>query len=267
MKIGFIGAGNMGGAIIKGLRNADPAAIIYVYTPHPEKLEQLKEEYGVIPQKTIADLAHKSDNIVLAVKPNKIDEVLAEVKEALGDKATEKLYISIAAAITISHMQGIVGGDAKIIRIMPNTPVLVNEGMSSISPGQGVSDEELKLVKDVFDGVGKTVVVPEDMIHAVISVSGSSPAYTYMYINALIENGVKQGITEESAKELAVQAVRGAAKMVLETGVDPLILRDNVCSKGGTTIEAVHVLEDEDFMGIVDKAADATSNRSKELTV
>jgi pyrroline-5-carboxylate reductase len=196
-----------------------------------------------------------------------IDTVLTEIKTALGEKATEKLYISIAAAITINHMKEILGEGAKIVRIMPNTPVLVGEGMSSLSPGPGVTDQDLALVKEIFDGVGKTVVVPEDMIHAVISVSGSSPAYTYMFIEALVENGVKQGLSEQSAKELATQAVRGAAKMVIETGEDPLVLRDNVCSKGGTTIEAVHVLEDADFMGIVDRAADATSNRSKELTI
>ena len=253
-KIGFIGAGNMGGAILGGIVNSgiiDNEHVI-ASAKSDKTLERIKNEYKVNVTKDSKEVAKFADLIVVAVKPNIYDEVLEEIKDEI-DK--EKIVITIAAGKTIESVQRIIGDDKKIIRTMPNTPALVGEGMTSISPNKNISEDELIFVKGLFDSFGKSEIVDEDLIHAVIGASGSSTAYA-----------VLAGMKRADAYKFAAQGVLGAAKMVLETGKHPGELKDMVCSPGGTTIEAVKVLEEEKFRGAVIKAVEACVEKSREMS-
>ena len=189
--------------------------------------------------------------------------ILESVKDLIGD---EKIVVSIAAGKSISSMENIIGDDKKIIRTMPNTPALVNEGMSALCPNKNIEDEELKIVKGIFDSFGKSEVVGEYLIDSVIGVSGSSPAYVFMFIEAMADAAVVGGMPRKQAYNFAAQSVLGAAKMVLESGKHPGELKDMVCSPGGTTIEAVKVLENEGMRSSVINAVCACIEKSKEMS-
>ena len=167
---------------------------------------------------------------------------------------------------SIESVENIIGNDKKIVRTMPNTPSLVGEGMTSLSPNKNISKEELDFVKSLFDSLGKSEVVNEDLIHAVIGASGSSTAYAFMFIEAIADGAVRAGMPRDKAYKFAAQGVLGAAKMVLEEDKHPGELKDMVCSPGGTTIEAVKVLEEEKFRGAVIKAVEACVNKSIEMS-
>ena len=171
----------------------------------------------------------------------------------------------MAAGISIGFIEKFLGEDARIIRIMPNTPAQVGEAMTAVSRNENVDDQIYPAILEIFRGIGKAEDVPEEQIDCVIGVSGSSPAYTYMYIDALAKAAVKNGMEPKKAREFAAQAVFGAAKMVLESDETPEQLRINVCSPGGTTIEAVKVLEEEGFRAAIMKAAQAAFSKSIEL--
>lgn len=175
------------------------------------------------------------------------------------------MLVSIAAGVTIAQMEEIIGAH-KIVRVMPNTPALVGEGMSSISPNGQVTEAEANEVKQLFESLGKAEQVPESMIDAVIGVSGSSPAYTYLFIEALADGAVAEGMPRPMAYEFAAQAVLGAAKMVLETKEHPGVLKDRVSSPGGTTIQAVKTLEENGFRAAVIKAVQAAADKSREMS-
>ena len=226
-------------------------------------LERIKNEYKVNVTKDSKEVARFADLIVVAVKPNVYDEVLEEIKDEI-DK--EKIVITIAAGKTIESVEKIIGTDKKIIRTMPNTPALVGEGMTSISPNGNINEKELTFVKGLFDYLGKSEIVSEDLIHAVIGASGSSTAYAFMFIEAIADGAVLAGMKRADAYQFAAQGVLGAAKMVLETGKHPGELKDMVCSPGGTTIEAVKVLEEEKFRGTVIKAVEACVEKSREMS-
>ena len=252
-KIGFIGAGNMGGAILGGIVNSgiiDNEHVI-ASAKSDKTLERIKNEYKVNLTKDSKEVARFADLIVVAVKPNIYDEVLEEIKDEI-DK--EKIVITIAAGKTIESVQRIIGDDKKIIRTMPNTPALVGEGMTSISPNKNISEDELIFVKGLFDSLGKSEIVDEDLIHAVIGASGSSTAYAFMFIEAIADGAVLAGMKRADAYKFAAQGVLGAAKMVLETGKHPGELKDMVCSPAGTTIQAVRVLEEKGMRSAVFEA-------------
>ncbi|WP_434794464.1 Pyrroline-5-carboxylate reductase [Terrisporobacter petrolearius] len=263
-KIGFIGAGNMGGAILGGILNSkmiDNNHII-ASAKSDRTIEKIKNDYNVNVTKDSKEVVEFSDLIVIGVKPDIYDEILEEIKDLINDK----IIITIAAGKTIEAMEKIIGDDKKIVRTMPNTPSLVGEGMTSLSPNKNISEEELSFVKSIFDSLGKSEVVKEDLIHAVIGASGSSTAYAFMFIEAIADGAVRAGMPRDKAYTFASQGVLGAAKMVLDTGKHPGELKDMVCSPGGTTIEAVKVLEEEKFRGAVLKAIESCINKSIEMS-
>lgn len=265
MKVGFIGVGNMGGAILKGCleKGAAERGDVFAFDADTAKLAKLEQEEGIGICGSIADLVKRSDLIFLGVKPGHFETVLPETaQEYTGDK----VLISMAAGISIAFIEARVGADAKVIRIMPNTPALVGEGMTAVCRNRNIKEADMGKAFSLLTAIGKAAEVPEDLIHCVIGVSGSSPAYTYMYIEALAEAAVKNGMTKEQAIVFAAQSVLGAARMVLETGVDPKQLRINVCSPGGTTIEAVEKLEELDFAGVVGQGFQAAAAKSKIMT-
>ena len=273
MIVGFIGAGNMGGALIRGysstlssIQHDVEANGILVYDPDPDKVKALAQSPVVQIVDNMSDLYAKSDAIVVCVKPQIIDTVLDELG-LLTPSMGGKLVISIAAGVSIGHIQSKLGENSKIVRVMPNTPAMVGEGMSALSAGKTeLTEGEHRAVENMFSSVGKTVWVTEDLMDIVTGISGSSPAYAYMFIEGLINAGIAGGLTREAATVLAAQSTLGAAKMVLESGTDPVQLRINVCSPGGTTIEAVKVFEDEGFIDIIEKAAGASAAKSKSMT-
>ncbi|WP_343348176.1 pyrroline-5-carboxylate reductase [Terrisporobacter petrolearius] len=263
-KIGFIGAGNMGGAILGGILNSkmiDNNHII-ASAKSDRTIEKIKDDYNVNVTKDSKEVVEFSDLIVIGVKPDIYDEILEEIKDLIKDK----IIITIAAGKTIEAMEKIIGDDKKIVRTMPNTPSLVGEGMTSLSPNKNISEEELSFVKSIFDSLGKSEVVKEDLIHAVIGASGSSTAYAFMFIEAIADGAVRAGMPRDKAYTFAAQGVLGAAKMVLDTDKHPGELKDMVCSPGGTTIEAVKVLEEEKFRGAVLKAIDSCIKKSVEMS-
>jgi pyrroline-5-carboxylate reductase len=265
MRLGFIGVGNMGGAIIKGCIAAGvlSAKAVSAFDRDAEKLSAFAAETGVAAAESVAALAGRSDAIVLAVKPNNFEEVLPALAEALSD---EQLVISMAAGVSIRYMAGFLGERAKIIRIMPNTPAMVGAGMTAVSRNARVDDAAFERALALFKAIGRAEPVDEALMDAVTGVSGSSPAYVYMFIDALTEGAAAAGMDAAQARIFAAQAVLGAAKMVLETGVDPLSLRQNVCSPGGTTIEAVNVLLKNGFTDNIVEAMKACIEKSKALT-
>ena len=264
-KIGFIGAGNMAGAIIGGIikSNLVESQNVIASAKTMTNLNKLKDEYNINVTLDAREVVKNSDIVFMAVKPNIFDGVLESVKDLIGD---EKIVVSIAAGKSISSMENIIGDDKKIIRTMPNTPALVNEGMSALCPNKNIEDEELKIVKGIFDSFGKSEVVGEYLIDSVIGVSGSSPAYVFMFIEAMADAAVVGGMPRKQAYNFAAQSVLGAAKIVLESGKHPGELKDMVCSPGGTTIEAVKVLENEGMRSSVINAVCACVEKSREMS-
>lgn len=265
--IGFLGVGNMGGAILSGYAKecagkAD-APVLLAYRRNREKLAALCDTAGAEMAESIDDLVRRSDVLVLGIKPYQFEDLMPQIAAAF---TTDKVLVSMAAGITIEYMTGYVGKDAKIVRIMPNTPAKVKEAMTAVCRNSNVSDGELDFVMGIFTAIGRAEEVDEDLIHCVIGISGSSPAYTYMYIEALMNAAVRHGMSEEKARIFAAQAVLGAAKMVLFDEESPEQLRINVCSPGGTTLKAVDVLMEKDFREIVEEAFDAAVARSKEMS-
>lgn len=295
MKIGFIGTGNMGGAILKGYAASDAVKgnQILIHNRTTEHNEEMataikgmmaekagseKNDHEVMICNDNGELAEQADIIIIGVKPDAVKEVLDEIayqinKTARGTSPEDKIIVSMAAGISIAAMEEALsrakagcGAYAKIIRVMPNTPAQVGQAMTSISRNRNVSDIELAAVADIFNAVGRCEEVPEDLIDCVIGVSGSSTAYTYMYIQALVEAAVANGMSEEKAREFAAQSVLGAAMMVQQSDESLQMLRDRVCSPKGTTIEAVNKLLENGFMDDVREGFQAAVDRSKEMT-
>lgn len=267
MKIGFIGTGNMGGAILRGFAasEASEGCRLLIHNRTSERSSRIAREIPgveILPDNT--RLAEESDMIIIGVKPNGVGEVLREISPN-----PDKLIVSMAAGVSIASMEAAFGGGdvpGKFIRIMPNTPAQVGEAMISMSRNSRVTDSDFDRAKAVFAAVGRCEEVPESLIDCVIGVSGSSPAYTYMYIDALIQGAVDNGMEPEKARAFAAQSVLGAARMVLESSESPEQLRINVCSPGGTTIEAVNRLFANGFMDNVREGLQAAVDRSKEMT-
>ena len=239
------------------------SSMINIYDINKGKAHQVAKEYGVIVCKNEVEVVKNSDIIILAVKPNTYDGLMFEIKDYIS---SDKVVISIAAGKCISDMQEILGSEAKIVRTMPNTPALVNEGMSALCPNDNITDIELHYVRKIFESFGKAEVVEEKLIDSVIGISGSSPAYVFMFIEAMADAAVLGGMTRDKAYKFAAQALIGSAKMVLETDKHPGELKDMVCSPGGTTIEAVRTLEANGFRSAIIEAIVSCMNKSKEMT-
>lgn len=264
-KIGFIGCGNMGKAILGGLIASGQVlpGQIWVYTPSPDKVAALHDQYGINAAQSAQEVAQVADIVFGAVKPNMMVKVLSDITSSLNK---ETLLVSIAAGITLDQLARALGHDRKIVRAMPNTPSLVKAGMTSITPNALVTTEEVADVVNIFRCFGEAEVIAEAMIHPVVGVSGSAPAYVFMFIEAMADAAVLGGMPRAQAYKFAAQAVMGSAKMVLETGKHPGELKDMVCSPGGTTIEAVRVLEDRGFRAAVIEAMNKCMEKSELLS-
>lgn len=264
-KIGFIGCGNMGKAILGGLIASGQVlpGQIWVYTPSPEKVAELHDRFGINAAQSAQEVAQIADIVFAAVKPGIMVKVLSEITSGLNK---DSLVVSIAAGVTLDQLARALGHDRKIIRAMPNTPALVNAGMTSVTPNALVTPEDTADVMNIFRCFGEAEVIAESMIHPVVGVSGSSPAYVFMFIEAMADAAVLGGMPRAQAYKFAAQAVMGSAKMVLETGEHPGALKDMVCSPGGTTIEAVRVLEDRGFRAAVIEAMAKCMEKSEQLS-
>lgn len=264
-KIAFIGSGNMGGAIIGGIISSAlvTPGNITASDPSDKARGSLSEKYGI--RVTDDNLAAVSDAdiVFLAVKPNIYPAVCAQIK---GHMKPDAVVVTIAAGQTLAHMAEMLGDDVKVVRTMPNTPALVGEGMAALCPNAGVSKEDLADVEAIFNSFGKCEVITENLFDAVVGVSGSSPAYVYMFIEAMADAAVADGLPRDKAYKFAAQAVLGSAKMVLETGRHPGDLKDMVCSPGGTTIKAVIELENAGFRSAVMRGTEACIEKSREMS-
>lgn len=263
-EIGFIGMGNMGTAIIKGLLSHGFAAEELVFTDvNREKAKTLSRELGVPYAASNPECAGRVKYLVLAVKPQYYEPVLEEIR---GEMEKGKIVISIAPGKTVDYLKQKLGDDVRIVRAMPNTPALLGEGMTGVCLNeQEYTQEEKDVIFRFFTSFGKMEVVEERLMDAVVCVSGSSPAYVYMFIEALADGAVKCGLPRDKAYQMAAQTVLGSAKMVLETGKHPAELKDMVCSPGGTTIAAVEALEEWGFRNAVMKATDACFTRCRSV--
>lgn len=252
-KIGFIGCGNMAKAMIGGIiesKIVSPENIIASdgYMP---SLEASKEKYGIRISKDNKEVAAESDIVFLAVKPNMYEDVISEIKDSVCENT---IIVTIAPGKTLAHIEKCFDKKVKVLRTMPNTPALVGAGVTAICPNAEINNEEFESLKAIIGTFSLVEKIEEKLFDAVVSVSGSSPAYVFMFIEAMADAAVIQGMPRDKAYRFASQAVMGSAKMVLETGKHPGELKDMVCSPGGTTIEAVAVLEEKGFRTAVIEA-------------
>ena len=264
-KIGFIGCGNMGQAILEGMIASGqvPSGNIWVYTPSADKVAALSEKFGINPAESPQQVAQIADIVFGAVKPNIMLKVMSEVNSSLNK---ETVVISIAAGVTLDTLATVLGHDRKIIRAMPNTPALVGAGMTSVTPNSLVTPEDISDAVNIFRTFGQAEVVSESLIDSVVGVSGSAPAYVFMFIEAMADAAVLGGMPRQQAYRFAAQTLIGSAKMVLETGSHPGELKDKVCSPAGTTIEAVRVLEEKGFRSAVIEAMVKCMAKSEQLS-
>ena len=263
-QVGFIGGGNMGEALIKGLIAASllKPQQINVFEVIPERLKYLQATYGVRQRSSIADLASASTIIVLAVKPQTMSGVLAEIHPHLSHRP---LIISIAAGVPLSALAKPLPEGLPLIRVMPNTPALVQEGASALSRGSHTTEEQMRQALALFRAVGKAVEVDEKSMDTVTGLSGSGPGYILLLLESFIDAGVLMGLPRPIARELVLQTVAGTVKMVQETGKHPAELKDLVTSPGGTTIRGLTVLEEQGVRGAIMRAVEAATLRSREL--
>jgi pyrroline-5-carboxylate reductase len=263
-KIGFIGAGNMGEAMIKGLlqSGASGPENVVVSDVRPDRLNFIQELFDVSVSQQNSDVIDQADLVVLAVKPQIMETVLVELSDHLD---MSKLIISIAAGISLATIESHLKKDLRLIRAMPNIAALVLESATAICPGKHASDEDLKLAKAVFDSIGKTVVIEEGLMDAITGLSGSGPAYLFLIIDALADAGVKVGLSRDNALTLSAQTVLGAAKLLIETGEHPGRLKDMVTSPGGTAIAGLHTLEEGGLRTTLINAVEMATRRSREL--
>ncbi|WP_290772769.1 pyrroline-5-carboxylate reductase [Anaerofustis sp.] len=264
-RIGFIGVGNMGSAIIGGILNSElvKGKDITAGDMSTSSLEKLKEKYGVNITKDNKVVVENSDIVFLSVKPHIYKTVIDEIKDIVDES---KLIVTIAAGQSIENIENMFGKSIRLVRTMPNTPALVMEGMGLICPNENATDEDVDDVINIFNSFGKSERVDESLIDTAGSLSGCGPAYVYMFIEALADAAVESGVGRDMAYKLAAQMVMGSAKMVLETGEHPGKLKDAVCSPGGTTIKGVNSLEYSGFRGIVIDALLESINKTLEMS-
>lgn len=262
--IGFISAGNMAEALIRGLVRGGhvPAARIAASAPRRERLDELKAAYGIDVTSDNREIAKRSGLIVLSIKPQIMDKVLREI----GDQvAPGTLVVSIAAGVDTETIEEALAEGVRVIRAMPNTPALVGAGATAISPGKHAGEADLAAAKALFDAVGITVQLEETHLDAVTGLSGSGPAYIFLILEALADAGVKVGLSRRNAQRLAAQTVMGSAKLLLDTDEHPGKLKDMVTSPGGTAIAGLHTLEAGGLRTTLINAVETATKRSREL--
>ncbi len=264
-KIGILGAGNMAGALIRGmLASGEVAAKDLAATDtRPERLEKLVADHGIRSFGADNDaLVRWADVVFLAVKPQAVDRALEQCHGALGSRT---LLVSIATGVPIRFLESRMPAGVRVVRSMPNTPAIVAAGATAIAAGTHATDADLRLAKSLFDGIGRTTVLEESLLDAVTGLSGSGPAYVMVMIEALADGGVKVGLHRDTALLLAAQTVYGSAKLLLETGEHPGRLKDMVTSPGGTAIAGLHTLEAGGLRRTLIDAVESATRRSEEL--
>ncbi|MGD0676966.1 MAG: pyrroline-5-carboxylate reductase [Polyangiaceae bacterium] len=263
-RLGFLGAGNMSGALIRGLLHGRvlPAERIQASDVKPERLEQLKTQHGIRVTGDNHALVRESDVLVLAVKPQAIDKVLSEIGP---DVRPAQLVVSVAAGVPIEALESRLPANSRIVRAMPNTPATVQAGATAIAAGAHASEDDVRIARELFEAVGRVVVLDEALLDAVTGLSGSGPAYVMLIIEALADGGVKVGLHRDTALLLAAQTVFGSARLLLETGEHPGRLKDMVTSPGGTAIAGLHTLESGGLRRTLIDAVETASKRAAEL--
>jgi pyrroline-5-carboxylate reductase len=262
--LGFVGAGAMGEALMKGLVEAGLVApgAVHAFDPRADRMAELSQRYGIRWARSNAEVVREADVVILAVKPQIMSAVLGEVRPALERRT---LVISIAAGVSTHRLREALGGGTRIIRVMPNTPALVLEGATAIARGQGLEPGDLETAEELFSAVGKVVVLDEELMDAVTGLSGSGPAYVAIVIESLADGGVKMGLDRATAMTLATQTVLGAARLLSQTGMHPGALKDMVSSPGGTTIAGIAGLEEGGIRTTLIQAVERATARSREL--
>ncbi|CAH0553772.1 unnamed protein product [Brassicogethes aeneus] len=268
-KIGFIGDGNMAKAICKSIKNKGliEYSQTYVSSPYIKNLDMWKE-WGSNVTTDNALVANESDIVLLAVKPHILTEALKEIADSpLKSKIKNKLFMSILAGTTVKDLEKMLSifEGSRVVRVMPNTPMIVGQGCTVYCAGSSATNEDLEIVHRILEVTGMCQKVPEHMINAIGAVSASGPAFVYMFIEALSDGGVKMGLHRQMATEFAAQTVMGSAKMVLETSKHMGVLKDEVCSAGGQTIAGIHALERGGARGTIMDAVEAAALRAAEL--
>lgn len=263
-QFGSIGMGNMGGAIVDGAvrSGAFAPSEIGVYVRGADKVAAWTQK-GYTAFESLSDAYKEVKVLMLSIKPQGFPQLLEELKTATP--CPDQILITIAAGVSIAHLQKELGADRKIIRVMPNTPLLIGEGACAFSRSANVSDSEFEAVLNVFRAMGEVVVIDESQMDTIVPANGSSPAFVYYFIRALADHCENAGIDRKNAINLICKTFIGSAKMVLETGKDLDTLIQNVCSPGGATLEAIKVFDQEKLGEIIDKGCKNCVNRAKEL--
>lgn len=262
-RIGFLGGGNMGEALIRGLTKTGlvPAAHLLAADVRADRLEELRRLYGVVVATDNTALVRQADVVILAVKP----QILREVLEEIAPATPGKLLVSVAAGVATGEIRRYLPPGTRLIRVMPNTPALVLEGATAIARAAGLAEGDLDVVRQIFEAVGRVVVLDEGMMDAVTGLSGSGPAYIALVVEALADGGVRVGLDRQTAMTLAMQTVLGTARLLIETGMHPGQLKDMVSSPGGTTIAGIHTLEAGGLRRTLIDAVQRATQRSREL--
>lgn len=268
--IGFLGGGQMCEAIFSGIlkKNARSAEQIFITDINADRLTQLHDKYGVntvcndAEGNGVKQVLKSCDTVVLSVKPQFAEALLKNVKESMQSR---HLIISIMGGVPLNRLYALVGDQTRLIRVMPNTPMLVGKGSAGITAGETALPADIDLAKELFCCLGSVYELPEKLIDPLTGLSGCGPAYAYMFIEALADGGVQRGLPRATAQKLAAETLAGAAEMVLQTGKHPGELKDNVCSPGGGTIAGVYALEQGGFRGTVISAVEEACKRMEEV--
>lgn len=261
-KIGFIGTGNMAMAILSGIFQSRMECELMAYDINANHYDFLLQ-HGVVTSASAADVVKHCDYVILAIKPQNFPEVLQQIRDAVSENT---VLVSIAAGITEEYMTEAVGFPLKIVRVMPNTPLLIGQGATALSAGKRVPDSDFEFVQRIFSINGETAVIPADKMNEIIAVNGSSPAFIYLFAKGFVDYAVNEGISEETALKLFCASLKGAADMMLKSdnSIDQLI--QMVSSPGGTTLAGLKALEENDFLGAIQKACSDCTKRAYELS-
>lgn len=263
LKIGILGCGKMGQALMEGILSKARVLpdSVFVYDIEPRAVDACVAKLSVIPCASIAEVVSQAEAILICVKPPEVLPLL----EAAGGERASKLWISIAAGISLANLENSARADDRVVRVMPNTPALIGKGAAAYAAGKTVTDEDIARVERIFQAVGLCHRVADYLLDAVTGLSGSGPAYVYTIIEALADGGCLMGLPKSVALQLAAQTVAGAAEMVLQTGLHPAVLRDQVTSPGGTTIRGIAAMEEAGLRHALISGVRAAAERSREL--
>lgn len=264
MKLGFIGCGNMASAMIKGILNQGLVAKenITASAASQKTVDKVKNEFGITMTLDNKEVTKNADVLVFAIKPIFLEQVIKEVKDVVSK---DTIILSIVAGKSLDTIANLFDQDLKVVRAMPNTPALVSAGVTAVCSNDQVSSEDLEKVNQLLESLGLVEVIPERLMDAVVAVSGSAPAYMFMFLEAMADAAVLQGMPRQQAYRFAAQTMMGSAKLMLETGKHPGELKDMVCSPAGTTIEAVRVLEEKGLRSAVIEAMKACADKCHQL--